>query len=205
MSKQNQKQLGDAIREQGGLKKPSGNMNEIVYDKESGEFFVKEKGSTLNEGEEDVTEMTEKGFACMSPTRLAAEKRALGLYLPQNAFVFKEDEVEPYVLMAVKTNSGHLYTLRIDLGDFPNSIPDMMVTKMLLTKNGERMDNTSAKMHTLSAKHGYTRICHYGGNDWTPMVSIAKLYVRGRLWLEIYDGRHLKTGKPMDYYLKHAS
>ncbi|MDY5596495.1 MAG: hypothetical protein SPG40_03225 [Kiritimatiellia bacterium] len=37
--------------------------------------------------------------------------------------------------------------------------------------------------------------------SWTPGVSLYKIYIKCALWLNIYEV-HLKTGKPMEYYLK---
>ena len=207
MSKQ--KDLGNAVREQGGLKKTTGNMSELVFDPVSGEFVVKDKGAALNEGEEVVTEMTNNGFAAnvghMTSERFEVEKRVLGQKLPQNAYLFKEDNGRSYVLLAARTNSGNIYTIWIDLEDFPESIPRAGTTKMLKSKDGCNLDSASGSMHTLTSMHDGTCICHYGANEWTPMVSLYKIYVKCRLWLEIYEGYHLKTGKPIDYYLKHAS
>jgi hypothetical protein len=141
----------------------------------------------------------------MTTERLNLEKSVLQRYLPSNTYVFKDiSSSSPYVLMAAKTNRGHVYTLRIDLDGFPTSLPHAFVTKMLKTKDGEEMDGASASMHTLTSEHGYTRICHYGNNSWGPNVSIYKVYIKCRLWLEMYE-LHLQTGKPMDYYLNHQS
>ncbi len=137
--------------------------------------------------------------------RLNLEKSVLQRYLPSNTYVFKDISTSnPYVLMAAKTNRGHVYTLRIDLDEFPNDVPHAFVTKMLRTKDGEVMDDCSASMHTLSSEYGYTRICHYAPSAWTPNVSIYKVFIKCRLWLEMYE-LHLQTGKPMDYYLNHQS
>ncbi len=131
------------------------------------------------------------------------EQNVLGRHLPSNTFVFKDlSKSNPYVLMAARTNSGNIYTIRIDLGKFPNSVPHAFVTKMLKDKSGKPLDSTSGSMHTLSSEHGYTRICHYGSSSWTPNVSIYKIYIKCRLWLEMYE-LHLKNGKPLDYYLNH--
>ena len=70
------------------------------------------------------------------------------------------------------------------------------------TKDGEEMRNCSATMHTLQSENGHTRICHYGPSSWTPNVSIYKIYVKCRLWLEMYEA-HLRTGNNIDYYLNH--
>ena len=139
----------------------------------------------------------------MTTDRYNVEKRVLQRYLPGNIFVFKDiSSSHPYILMAAKTNRGNVYTIRIDLDDFPNSLPHAFVTKMLRTKSGEVMDYASSSMHTLTSEHGYTRICHYSSTAWTPNVSILKVYIKCRLWLEMYE-LHLQTGKPMDYYLNH--
>ena len=141
----------------------------------------------------------------MTTERLNLEKSVLQRYLPSNTYVFKDISTSsPYVLMAAKTNRGHVQTLRIDLDGFPTSLPHAFVTKMLKTKDGDEMDGASASMHTLPSEHGYTRICHYGNESWGPNVSIYKVYIKCRLWLEMYE-LHLQTGKPMDYYLNHQS
>ena len=139
----------------------------------------------------------------MTSDRLNLEKRVLQRYLPSNTYVFKDLSTEsPYLLMAAKTNRGNIYTLRIDLDGFPSNLPHAFVTRMLQTKTGAQMDGVSAAMHTLSSEHGYTRICHYGSSSWGPNVSLYKIYIKCRLWLEMYE-LHLQTGKAVDYYLNH--
>lgn len=139
----------------------------------------------------------------MTPERLKLEKEVLRREIPLVQCVFKNMDTNcPHVLMPVRTKNGKVYTLRIDLADFPNSIPHAFVTKMLRTKNGELMDSASAEMHTLTSEYGYTRICHYGFDSWSPMVSILKVYIKCALWLNIYE-LHLRTGNTMDYYLNH--
>ena len=139
----------------------------------------------------------------MDAERLNAEKAVLSHYLPANSYVFKDMyTANPYLLLGVLTNRNHTYTLRIDLNGFPNSIPHAFVTKMLYTKDWVKMSGVSASMHTLTSEHGYTRICHYGLQSWTPNVSLYKVYIKCRLWIEMYE-LHCQTGKPIDYYLKH--
>lgn len=133
--------------------------------------------------------------------RYKLELAVLKHYLPSNIYVFKDMGTPlPYLLMAAKTNIGHVYTIRIDLDDFPNSIPKAFVTKMLRNKSGDALSSPSHAMHTLSSEHGYTRICHYGSESWTPNVSLYKVYIKCRLWLEMYE-LHLKTGRDISYYL----
>lgn len=139
----------------------------------------------------------------MDKDRLLAEQDVLSRKLPGNAYKFMDmDTSKPYIVMAAKTNKGNVYTLKIELDEFPQSIPKAFVRKMLKTKTGQDMCGTSGAMHTLQSENGFTRICHYGYNSWTEMVSIYKIYIKCRLWLEMYE-LHLLTGKNMDYYLNH--
>jgi len=110
----------------------------------------------------------------------------------------------PYLAAAVKTKVGSIYTIQIELKSFPQSVPKVFVTKMLRRCDGEAMDSASRSMHTLPSEHGWTRICHYGSESWTPGVSLYKIYIKCALWLNCYE-QHLRTGKPMDYYLSHQA
>lgn len=138
----------------------------------------------------------------MDSRRYQAELSVLNRKLAPNLFRFIDmDTDSPYVVIAARTNQGNVYTLRIELENFPQCIPPVYVLKQLYTKNGDPMPSYSGAMHTLECKNGWTQICHEG-ESWTPNQSIYKVYIRCRLWLELYEA-HLKTGHPMDYYLKH--
>lgn len=139
----------------------------------------------------------------MDSERLKAEKLVLEKKLPSNAYRFMDMDTDfPYIVMAAKTNRGNIYTLRIELDCFPEEKPEVYVTKKLYMKSGAPMPEYSPSMHTLGSKDGLTQICHYADSLWTPMVSIYKVYVKCRLWLEMYE-LHLQTGNNMDYYLNH--
>ena len=139
----------------------------------------------------------------MDKERLRAEQDVLSRKLPGYGYRFMDMETsKPYIVLPARTNRGNIYTIRIELDEFPNEIPKAFVTKMLKTKSGNPMSGCSAAMHTLTSEHGFTRICHYGSTSWTPMVSIYKIYVKCRRWLEMYE-LHLQTGHDMDYYLNH--
>lgn len=142
----------------------------------------------------------------MDKERLMAEEDLLSRKFPSNVFRFfnKENPQNAYLRIGAKTNSGNVYTLHMDLTEFPVGQPKVFVTKMLKTKSGQDMNAPSASMHTLTSEHGWTRICHYGYSSWTPNVSLYKVYVKCRLWLEMYES-HLRTGKNLDYYLNHQS
>ena len=109
---------------------------------------------------------------------------------------------EANVVMAVRTRRGNIYTLHVELAGFPEAVPPVYVKQMLRDKDGDPMNDCSAEMHTLTSKNNWTRICHYGYDSWSPAVSLFKVYVKVCLWLEMYE-QHLKTGKPIDYYLCH--
>ena len=141
----------------------------------------------------------------MERERYQAELMVLSHRLPANAYRFRNiGTCSEDVLMAARTNSGRVYTLRIELANFPVSVPKVFVTKMLKDINGNDLSGISGAMHTLQSENGQTRICHYGSGSWTPNVSIYKVYVKCRLWLEMYEA-HLRTGHPIEYYLNHQS
>lgn len=141
----------------------------------------------------------------MEQARYQAELSVLSRRLSPNLYRFCDMcTSRPYVLMAARTNSGKVYTLRVELSGFPTCIPKVFVTKMLKTKDGNNMSGVSGAMHTLQSENGMTRICHYGQSSWTPNVSIYKIYVKCRLWLEMYEA-HLRTGHEIQYYLNHQA
>lgn len=134
--------------------------------------------------------------------RLQNEMDALKRYLHPNAFRFMDiGTPNPYFVCGVKTNNGKLYTLRINLDEFPESVPKVFVMQMLKTKTGEEMSDCSASMHTLTSENGWTRICHYG-NNWKTNVSLWRVIYKCLLWLNMYE-LHLQTGEDIDTYLNH--
>lgn len=137
----------------------------------------------------------------INASRYQAEVAALQLSLPANMFKFFDlDTDKPYLKMVAITNSKNMYTLRVDLDQFPESIPKVFITKMLKSKSGNDLNNPSHEMHTLSSEYGYTRICHYGTSSWKPNVSLNKVYLKCRVWLEAYEA-HLQTGDNICDYL----
>lgn len=133
--------------------------------------------------------------------RFEAEVALLKRKLSPSVWRFDLNKDRPILAMAIKTKSGNLYTIQIELASFPQSVPKVFVTKMLRDYNGNLMNEARHSLHTLPSEYGWTRICHYGSESWTPGVSLYKIYIKCALWLNIYEV-HLKTGKPMEYYLK---
>jgi len=139
----------------------------------------------------------------MNARRLEMEKQVLAKHLPANTYRFVGlNSATPYLLMAAMTNSGHVYTLKIYLDEFPFRVPKVLVMNDIRTKDNRKMSQPSASMHVLGTYEKHVQICHYGEQSWTPSVSLYLVFIKCRLWLEMYE-EHLKTGKPIDYYLKH--
>ena len=137
----------------------------------------------------------------MKANRYHLEVDILQMSLPSNMFKFCDmDTDSPYLKIAAVTNSKKVYTLRINLESFPESMPKVFVTQMLKTKDGRDMDSPSHEMHTLSSEYGFTRICHYGNTSWKPEVTLNKVYLKCRVWLEAYEA-HLQTGIALSDYL----
>lgn len=136
--------------------------------------------------------------------RYEMELAVLKRKLPEGTYHFSLGDERPFVAFAARTNVGNLYTIQVELERFPANIPKAFVTKMLRDKDGNPLDHGSRSMHTLASERGWTRICHYGSDSWTPAVSLYKIYIKCRLWLEVYE-KHLQSGEPMDHYLKHQA
>ncbi|MCF0172895.1 MAG: hypothetical protein HUJ91_04095 [Bacteroidales bacterium] len=138
----------------------------------------------------------------MTIDRLNAEANLLNRKLPQGLWRFMDMKTnQPYLVVAAKTNRGNIYTIRIELDSFPESIPNAYIVKRLRDREGNDIP-VSGEMHFLGYNRGMSKICHYGALSWTPAVSLYKVYIKCRLWLEMYE-QHLVTGKPIDYYLTH--
>lgn len=139
----------------------------------------------------------------MTEKRMKAELKVLEERLPSNIYRFVGlDTPDPRLMIAARTNRGNVYTLKIELDEFPERVPRVFVTEMLYDSEAKPLDEPNSSMHTLRSEDHHTRICHYGVNAWTDRVSLYKVYIKCRLWLEMYE-EHLETGKPIDFYLKH--
>jgi hypothetical protein len=109
----------------------------------------------------------------------------------------------------MKTNSRREYVIWIALGNFPYEAPAMYVIspKPLLTSDGRALASigVSANMHLRTPDdHGHPQICHYNDRFWHPKVSLYKILMKARFWLEAYE-QHLKKGAPIDAYLAHMA
>lgn len=103
------------------------------------------------------------------------------------------------------SNSNKEYRLQISLSsDFPNSCPNLVIVSPtgLLQHNGNPVPYTSNAFHTLETREGLLSICHFYPADWTAVNTLYQVFMKGRLWIEAYEG-HLETGKYLDEYLGH--
>ena len=139
----------------------------------------------------------------MTKRRYKMECEVLCAHLPENSYRFFDlDKPSAHLCMAARTNRGNLYTLYIELADFPASPPPVYVTKKLRDYFGKALTDVSIEMHTLSTDCSWTQLCYYSFCSWKVNVSLYKIYIKCRLWLEMYE-LHLQTGNTIDYYLNH--
>lgn len=143
----------------------------------------------------------------MDSQRKQMEEMVIKHYMGgSKAFAFGDlNTSTPYLRIAARTNSGKVYVMRFELQNYPNSKPNAYVECMLKDRKGNPMNSASMVNHTLAPhSKGWTQICHYHPDAWSPEMSLWMVYVRCVLWLNIYE-QTLRTGKDMEYYLKHMA
>jgi hypothetical protein len=133
----------------------------------------------------------------IDPNRLALEKDVFSKKLPPNMYRFRNiGKANAHLLIGAITNSHNVYTLKIMLKDFPNSVPNVYTTKPLKDRDGNPLQ-VSHELHNYGTDENGTSICHYPEDRWTPRVSLYKVYIKCRLWLECYE-IYLRTGQSID-------
>jgi len=136
--------------------------------------------------------------------RLAEERAILQRFFPKFRWISPAGDTT--LEGPMQTNSGQAYMIRAYIPvDYPNSIPGVVVLSPLLTDHkGQdlRAQGMSTLMHILEPTQGNLTICHYRPEKWHPQITLYKVLVKVRLWLEAYEG-HKASGKTMDDYLKH--
>lgn len=138
-------------------------------------------------------------------SRLLKEQEVLAAHMQPNTYQFQDMNTDaPYVIMAAMTNSGKVYTLKIHLEGFPENVPLVEVLNPLRDKSGKKLNKVSGPMHVIGSLNGHTLICHYNATKWIPQVSLYKIFIKCRLWLEMYE-EHLATGYTIDTFLKHQN
>ena len=151
--------------------------------------------------------MARKRMNATSGKRLAWEGQKLKANFPGFEIQFPDCPERARAIGPLHTNCGNRYVLRIPLGAFPYAPPEMYVVepKPLRNRRGKKLSQigSSGEMHLLAAdEHGHPQICHYQDSVWTPNVTLYKVVLKGRLWLEAYE-LHKAKGHPIDRYLPH--
>ncbi len=140
----------------------------------------------------------------MDAERFKLEKEVLERKLPKTLYMFKNmGTPDAHLIAGVLTNAKNVYTLKIMLDDFPNQVPAVFTTKPLKNHSGNDLQ-TSHLMHNYGTSDGKTQICYYPGDSWSPNVSLYKVYINCRFWLECYE-QHLRTGRTIDEIMKEYS
>jgi hypothetical protein len=141
--------------------------------------------------------------------RLKIEKQVLDFGFPQRYVFHNIGTTNEWLELGLRTNAGKTYRLKVELSDFPHSKPTVYVIFPTPTNlcdfSGKFLKDygVSATMHLLATDYeGNIQICHYSNKSWHENVTLYKVALKCLLWLNCYDG-HLKTGKPIDHYLKH--
>ena len=146
-------------------------------------------------------------FSPSQQRRIILEKNLLDKYFPGRVSWHTFSSGQPYVEIAMVSNSNRHYKLRVYISDdFPNSCPEMVLVSpsSLNIKDGSSMPSVSHSFHTIGTKDGYLLLCHFIPSKWTNENTLYQVFMKGRLWIEAYEG-HLATGNHMDVFLKAQS
>ena len=143
------------------------------------------------------------GWTPAQRQRLATERRLLEHFFP-GCVTWIDPRGDTKVEVALVTNNNRKYRLRIYLksensssSDFPNSVPDMVVSD---SPKPMPQWGSNGETHTLGHRDGFSKICHYRSSCWTDRSTLYEVVMKGRIWIEAYEG-HLTTGKKMNYFL----
>ena len=141
----------------------------------------------------------------MTSERHHKENIVLEHYLGPKAYSFGGiGTSQPFLKAGVKTNNGNVYVLYYDLSTFPSTKPKVYVTQMLCTRNGELMDSKSSSNCTLTSWNNWTQLCLFSDALWTPDITLWHVYLKCRVWLEVYQ-THLRTGRDIGSLLKYQN
>ena len=97
-------------------------------------------------------------------------------------------------------------TFFADLEGYPDVAPKLYVLQPTLRcHDGSLLSElgTSSTMHVLAPNdHGHVQVCHYNDRFWRSSLTLYKVLMKTRVWLEAYE-RHLRHGEPVEHYLGH--
>ena len=110
------------------------------------------------------------------------------------------------VLGTAHTNAGNAYELWIPVPwGYPDARPPLYVVRPnpLRTVAGGTVNalGVSHLMHALTpGPRNEVQICHWRDNRWHAAITLAKVLLKGLLWLEAYE-QHLATGQPINSFV----
>lgn len=134
--------------------------------------------------------------------RLSLEKSILETYFPNRVtWLYPASRTKAKIDVQLESNSGQHYTMRIYIPkDFPSSCPIMAIKEP--ASRIPDFPNLRTSHAGPRNNEGYLLLCHFDESKWTGQHTLYEVIMKGRLWLEGYEG-YLSTGKEIDYYLKH--
>ncbi len=143
----------------------------------------------------------------VSQQRAATENALLEQYFGKVYWFV--DHTTVCVEVGLATNSGARYAVRLVLpNDYPDRLPEALITHPLGLTNYVGDDlaelGPSLEMHLLTQNGPHASICHYHPARWAADMTLYKVVMKARIWLEAYE-MHARTGKPLDSYLKHMT
>jgi len=138
--------------------------------------------------------------------RLGVEEQLLRKYFPSVRIQDKDGGPNLGLVGRIHSNSGTVYTLFCPLQEFPERSPPVyVIDPKLRCYDGKLVSDlgSSNAMHVLApSDHGHPQICHYNDRYWESKLTLYKVLLKCRIWLEAYEC-HLREGKPVDHYLSH--
>lgn len=106
------------------------------------------------------------------------------------------------VIGKLKTNEGNEYVVFVPVSGYPDGPPRaFIVSPELRGRGGRQLPELSHDFHTRERdEHGHVQVCHYADSVWTPAVTLYRVVLKVRIWLEAYE-RYLATGKSPGHFL----
>ena len=139
----------------------------------------------------------------MNESRLLFETAILKRYFADR-FLFIIDGRKEVLLVGVKSQSGKVYQIKIELSEiYPIEMPNAFIVypKGLTNFKGKRLPAFCHEMHILENDSKGVQICHFVPGNWNPNQSLYKVVLKVKIWIESYEG-HLKNGKSINDYLQ---
>lgn len=139
----------------------------------------------------------------MVAKRKKIEETILEKFFPRKFQFNNVDQPDECLNVGIKTQSGKVYQIKIELKGYPLLKPDAYIIypESLKDYSGKPLTTVSHQLHLLLPKNGAPQICHYKPVAWNQNITLYKVILKCRVWLEAYEG-HLQAGKPIDDFLK---